>query len=213
MLRPHPFRSGVPTQEARCDHVVAADRPDEPLVDDQEALEECVAEQPACELPAPAANEESDLRSQLWSIASNAFIALPSEESWVVDDARQELRCPNGERLHVYATESERRRRANGHERGKHRIMLRTDMRACNGCPVRTGCTSSVRANMYKQVTRSISEADVKRARALLLALKKYARRDYVRRVHARRAAKPPTRPARADTADVPARRESQAGS
>ncbi len=134
-----------------------------------------------------AAGEEADLRGQLWKIASDAFARLPLPHGWQVDDEREDARCPNGERLYVYAVESERRPLASGGDRGRHRIMVRTDMRACNGCPLRAECTSSERANIYKQVTRSISEADATRGRALLQRLKKYSRRDQLRRIHARR--------------------------
>lgn len=156
------------------------------LPSDAEPVADALAP-PAPEQPSCPADEEAELRGELWSIASTAFARLPLPDGWRVDDAREEVRCPNGERLYVYAVESERRPVAGGGQRGKHRIMVRTDMRACNGCPLRAECTSSERANLYKQVSRSIPEADVLRGRELLQRLRKFSRRDQLRRIHARR--------------------------
>jgi len=163
-----PLPAGLPAQEAR----PAPDLPPAPTSPAPEDTSEMprVAGASADDTPATSADpeaapdpadEEADLRTQLWSIASDAFARLPLPDGWRVDDEREEVRCPNGERLYVYAVESERKPLARGGHRGKHRIMVRTDMRACNGCPLRVECTSSERANVYKQVTRSISEADM----------------------------------------------------
>lgn len=189
-----PLPAGLPAQESR----PAQDLPAAPTSSapgdtnemppaDEASDADTLAPSPDPEPTPDPADEEAELRRQLWSIAHDAFDRLPPPDGWHVDDVRQEVRCPNGERLYVYAVESERRPLAGGGDRGKHRIMVRTDMRACNGCPVRAECTSSERANIYKQVSRSISESDVTRARELLQRLKKFSRRDHLRRIHARR--------------------------
>lgn len=134
---------------------------------------------------------EDELRDELWTIARAAFDRQPMPAGWTLDDERREVRCPNDKRLFVYAAESEVRRHSGG-ERNKHRIMVRSEMRACNGCPLRGECTSSERPNMYKQVTRSIPEGDVVRARELLTGLKPFAHRAQLRRIWERRVAERP---------------------
>lgn len=131
---------------------------------------------------------EDALRGELWTIARAAFDRQPMPAGWSLDDERREVRCPNDQRLFVYAAESEIRRSSGG-ERSKHRIMVRSEMRACNGCPLRPECTSSERPNMYKQVTRSISATEVLRARELLGHLKTFARTAQLRRIWERREA------------------------
>jgi hypothetical protein len=142
-------------------------------------------------VPDSTRDEERELRQELWSIARKALDALPLPERWILDDPRGEVRCPNGERLFVYAVETQARPRASGESRMKHRIMLRTDTRACNGCPFRAECTSTER-NVYKQVTRAISDTEALHARDLLSRLKKFARKEQIRRINERREARRP---------------------
>lgn len=151
---------------------------------------------------------ERRLRSELWGIACAAFTAHPLPTGWSVDEVEERVVCPNGDRLFVYAVESEVRRKG-GRERTKHRIMLRTDMRACNGCPHRDGCTSSDRPDAYKQVTRTIPPEAAVRGREILALLRPHAHADAVRRrrAHTARAmpdTKPP--PARPERAEWPGR-------
>ena len=134
---------------------------------------------------------EDALRDELWQIARHAFDRQPLPVGWSLDDDRREVRCPNDQRLFGYAAESEVRRYSGG-ERNKHRIMVRSEMRACNGCPLRAECTSSERPNMYKQVTRSISEPEVLNARGLLGRLKAFARKAQLRRIWEQREAERP---------------------
>jgi hypothetical protein len=156
----------------------------EPSVD-HEPLAESAA------VPDGTRDEERELRQELWSIARKAFDTLPLPDGWTLHDERAEAQCPNGERLFVCAAESETRARASGEPRMKHRIMLRTDTRACNGCPLRAECTSAER-NVYKQVTRSISGTEVLRSRELLTRLKKFTRKEQIRRINKRRDARRP---------------------
>jgi hypothetical protein len=192
-----PLPPELPAQEVRPTHDRTREQPPPPATplgaeDPLRENPECLDDAPASTEPEPEPaheppDEEGGLRGELWSFASDAFARLPPPDGWRVDDERQEVRCPNGERLRVYAIESAQRPLVGGRERGKHRIMVRTDMRACNGCPLRAECTSSERANTYKQVTRSISEAEMLRGRELLQRLRKFSRKDQLRRIHARR--------------------------
>lgn len=162
-------------------------------------------------VPAVVADEERELRRELWSIARKAFDNLPLPDGWALDDEHGEVRCPNGERLFVYATERDQRRNASGGIRWRHRIMVRTDARACDGCPFRADCTSAER-NVYKQVARSISAPEALRVRELLGRLKKFARKEQIRRIMRRRdarrpaniAAPTPLRPLRTTSATLP---------
>jgi hypothetical protein len=140
--------------------------------------------------------DEGELRQELWSIARKALDNHSLPAGWSLDDERRVLRCQNGEELSVYAVQSEARKRDAEGERTKHRIMLRTDTRACYGCPFGPECTSA-KTSLYRQVTRAISGAEAARGRGLLDTLKKYQRKEQLLKRHRRPQA--PT-PAAAET-------------
>jgi hypothetical protein len=178
-------------------------------VNEQEFAPEPVADPTDAQQTPPFA--EDVLREELWKIARDAFDRQKMPAGWSLDDARREVRCPNGRGLFVYAAESEVRHNSRG-ERNKHRIMVRTETQACNGCPLRAECTSSERPNMCKQVTRSISGTEVLRARELLGQLKSFSRKAQLRRIWERREserlagapAPEPPRPLRAPPSGAP---------
>lgn len=200
-----PLPPEVPAQEARVPSAdadppgpaVAASLCDDARNEPAETLENVASQEPGADheplvecaaVPDGTRDEERELRQELWSIARKAFDVLPLPDGWILDDHQAEARCPNGERLFVYAAETQARPRASGESRRKHRVMLRTDTRACNGCPFRAGCTSTER-NVYKQVTRAISDTEALHTRELLTRLKKFARKEQIRRINLRREA------------------------
>lgn len=134
------------------------------------------------------AHKEVELRRELWSISSAAFADISLSPGWRLDDDRMEMRCANDRRLLVSAAESDVRV-GPGPVRLRHRLIFRTELGACDGCPLRTECTPSNRPNTAKMVTRTITADQRMRAGDLLKALRMLRRKEKVQRAIARRLA------------------------
>ena len=95
---------------------------------------------------------------------------------WSIDSAAF-LRCPNDKRLFPFSVAKV------GGGRPKYpQAIIRTDVGACDGCPLRAGCFSSTRPNMYKQISRNISHQDAAAVLTPFLTLHPPGRRRAVPR-------------------------------
>jgi hypothetical protein len=115
---------------------------------------------------------EAQLANELWKIARVAFARLPALPGWRLDDARQEIRCPNEKRLFVFSTETNLRMRKHG-PRPRHRLWIRTQTGACDGCPLRATCRTSDEPNIPKQLARDVDGQVKERAATLIKELRR----------------------------------------
>ncbi|MEQ1572011.1 MAG: transposase [Myxococcota bacterium] len=97
--------------------------------------------------PFPGASDQE--RQPVVAVLQSAFRTL----GWSIDPAAF-VCCPNGKRLFPFSVAKA------GPHRLRPQIIIRTDVGACDACPLRPGCFSSTRPNMYKQICRSISDEE-----------------------------------------------------
>lgn len=108
--------------------------------------------------PFPTATD-ADRRAMV-AVVTRAFAHMPSP-TWVIEPSGQ-LRCPNQRRLFPFSIANP------GKGRPKAQMIVRTDVGACDGCPLRTGCFGSARPNTYRQVARALSDEDAAYMREFL---------------------------------------------
>ena len=127
-----------------------------------------------------ASPEESALHKELWTITRSAFANLEAMPGWRLDDAEMEIRCPNEKRLFPFSSETHIRKRKHG-PKPRHRLWIRTQTGACDGCPVRTTCRTTDRPNIPKQLARDIKSAVKARVAQLLKDLRRIRRPKEIR--------------------------------
>ncbi|MDQ8155330.1 MAG: hypothetical protein P3B98_11780 [Gemmatimonadota bacterium] len=121
-----------------------------------------VLRRPAPADPFPGATDED--RTTATAILTRAFDTLANRPGWSLDDEHPQLRCPNGKRLFPFSVT------APGRGRPMPQVIIRTDVGACDGCPMRLECFASDKPNSYKQVARAISPEDAAFVAAFLNA-------------------------------------------
>ena len=127
-----------------------------------------------------ASPEESALHKELWTITRSAFANLEAMPGWRLDDAEMEIRCPNEKRLFPFSSETHIRKRKHG-PKPRHRLWIRTQTGACDGCPVRTTCRTTDRPNIPKQLARDIKSEVKARVAQLLKDLRRIRRPKEIR--------------------------------
>lgn len=167
-LIPEPVPRGVrarPSEQIvpRPVEPTALERPVEPIALDRPVPESAVVEPLPIETtpapppitpdpmdPFPGASDQE--REPVVAVLRSAFRNFHTP-GWSIDPAAF-VRCPNGKRLFPFSVANE------GPHRARPQVIIRTDVGACDACPLRAGCFSSTRPNMYKQICRSISDED-----------------------------------------------------
>lgn len=125
-----------------------------------------------------APTDDANEAAEVWRLVRDA---VPLRPNWRLDDDAHALRCPTGKRHYVFAAypSTSQHNKAN-------RILLRGEIGACDGCPLRHRC-SAHKPGTYKQLSVRVPEGDARRASALLA------------RARDSRPRRPPTRPRERD--------------
>jgi hypothetical protein len=112
---------------------------------------------PASPVPAdpmdPYPGVPAEERASLVTILRSAYGDLLQLPGWSIESAGF-LRCPNNKRLFPFCLAK------TGPGRPKPQAIVRSDVGACDGCPLRPECFASNRPNVYKQIGRAISIDD-----------------------------------------------------
>lgn len=101
-------------------------------------------------------------RDALAETLSLAFADVLSWPGWSLDSAALVLRCPQQQRLRPFSIVQGRRKQK------RAQLLVRTDVGACAGCPLRSDCFASTKARAYKQIARAVSTAQAEATRAAL---------------------------------------------
>jgi hypothetical protein len=97
----------------------------------------------------------------LHDVMSRTFADVRSWAGWSVEVGG--IRCEQGRLLHPYSA-------TGSSKAGGPRLAVRTEQRACDGCPVRARCFGG--DGPYKQVCRTVTEHDFQVARRALAQLR-----------------------------------------
>lgn len=125
--------------------------------------DETVIESTSPDSPAPFPFADADDLKAIGSILERAYGNLISRDWTLVADLGS-LRCPNEKLAYPFSVVSP------GNGRPKAQVIVRPEWSACNGCPIRSRCFQSNRADVPKQVARAISAEDAATMRRFLSA-------------------------------------------
>jgi hypothetical protein len=109
--------------------------------------------------PFPGADD--DERNAMVAVLRSAYRDQLRVPHWSIDSIGF-LRCPNNKRLFPFSIAQ------TGPGRRRPQIIIRTDVGACDGCPLRSGCYASSRPNTYKQICRALAPEEVSVVSAFL---------------------------------------------
>lgn len=136
-----------PEQERAPDESVPVPDPEPTLLED--------VDEPAVVPPAdpqdPFPGALADRRETVVTVLGTAFRDTLRSPGWSLISAGY-LECPNHKRLFPFSLAKV------GPGRPRPQVIVRTDVGACDGCPLRAGCFASNRPNAYKQIARAISD-------------------------------------------------------
>lgn len=164
---PHPADdapSDVPSAEVPAPEVAETQR--EPAIDRSPSTPAPLTNAPADGIVVPVASDPFPQATAaalqvVVRILQRSFAPLLPGPDWSIEPTGV-VRCPNQKRLMPFSVA------ATGIRRSRPQLIVRTDVGACDGCPIRPGCFSSTRPNAYRQVARAISEDDASVMRTFL---------------------------------------------
>jgi hypothetical protein len=114
---------------------------------------------------------EQDAQTALHRVLERAFHDVSSWAGWSFEAGG--LRCEQGRLLHLFSA-------VGASNAGAQRVAVRTEPRACDGCPVRKRCFDG--DGPYKQVSRVATDEELTIARAALAQLRRQGRAPKKRR-------------------------------
>jgi hypothetical protein len=85
-------------------------------------------------------------------LLSEVFADVLEQRGWTLEPQAEQLRCPQGQALRPSTVTSARLLN------NAARLVVRSELGACVGCPVRSGCFRSERAHVYKELSRRIND-------------------------------------------------------